>query len=138
VTVFYVTNRRYVVEEATRENLKALGFPIDTGGEDTLFTRGERDAWQTSDKSLRRKEVASRYRILLLVGDNLGDFLSEIETTIEERTALSEEHEVHWGGRWIMLPNPRYGSWLDAIIDFDYSLSDEERLRRKFDTLRTQ
>jgi acid phosphatase len=138
VTVFYVTNRRHVVEEATRDNLKALGFPIDQGGEDTLYTRGERDAWQASDKSPRRTEVASRYRILLLLGDNLGDFVSGVHVSVAERDALGESHQAYWGTRWIMLPNPQYGSWEGALIDFDYNLPDEEKLRRKFDALKTE
>lgn len=138
VTVFYVTNRRHVVEEVTRENLEALGFPVDQGGEDTLLTRGEREAWEVSDKSPRRTEVASRYRILLLVGDNLGDFVSGVRVSLAERDALAEKHRAYWGTRWIMLPNPQYGSWEGAVIDFDYSSSDEERLRRKFDALKTE
>jgi acid phosphatase len=138
VKVFYVTNRRYVVEEATRRNLGALRFPVDMGGDDTLHTRGEIEAWDTSDKGTRREEVASRYRILLLIGDNMGDFLSGGLTSVEERASLFEEHEAYWGTRWIVLPNPQYGSWEGAIIDFEYNASEEERRRRKLDALRTQ
>ncbi|MBN2466769.1 MAG: hypothetical protein JXD19_01345 [Deltaproteobacteria bacterium] len=38
VTVCYVTNRSHDVEDATRENLRALGFPIEDG-RDTIFSR---------------------------------------------------------------------------------------------------
>lgn len=84
VTVFYVTNRRHEVEEATRKNLETLGFPLDPK-RDTLLTRGERPEWDTSDKTPRRKEVASGYRVLLLVGDNMGDFVPIERASVEER-----------------------------------------------------
>ena len=75
VTVFYLTNRRHEVEEATRRNLEKHGFPLDPE-EDTLLTRAEREEWDVSDKSGRRVEIASRYRVLLLFGDDLNDFVS--------------------------------------------------------------
>ena len=37
----------------------------------------------TSDKVSRRELVAKDYRILLLIGDQLGDFLPLDETTLE-------------------------------------------------------
>ena len=73
VTVFYVTNRAAALEVKTRENLAAVGFPL-APDRDTVLTPGERE-W-TSEKSPRRAEVARSFRILLLVGDDLGDFVS--------------------------------------------------------------
>jgi len=133
--VFYVTNRRRVVEEATRRNLEALGFPLDPES-DTIYTRAERPEWEDSDKAPRRREVASRYRILLLIGDNLGDFLSGVRVSAEERAALSEKHSTFWGTRWIVLPNPQYGSWEGALFGQDYSLPAEERQRLKVEALK--
>jgi acid phosphatase len=137
VAVFYVTNRRHDVEEATRKNLDELGFPLDSS-QDTLHTRGETEAWQSSDKGPRRKAIASRYRILLLIGDNLGDFVSGESVSIAERDALAERFRDNWGTRWIVLPNPQYGSWEDAVFGFDYGLTYEERLRIKYDALKTR
>ena len=74
IKIFYITNRDKDEEEATRKNLTALGFPLDTNV-DTVLTLGEREGW-TSDKSSRRLEVAHRYRVLILIGDNLNDFIS--------------------------------------------------------------
>jgi 5'-nucleotidase (lipoprotein e(P4) family) len=135
VTVFYVTNRHHDVEEDTRKNLEVLGFPLDSR-QDTLYTRRETANWQSSDKGPRRMEIASRYRILLLIGDDLGDFVSVDRASIDERDVIDEEFRENWGTRWIMLPNPQYGSWEEALFGFDRGLTNDERLRLKYEALR--
>jgi len=114
VTVFYVTNRTENIEEATRRNLAEEGFPVATDV-DTVLTRGERPGWEVSAKGPRRAHVARDYRVLLLVGDDLGDFVTDASGTPQERRQRTEPHEAWWGRRWIMLPNPTYGSWERAI-----------------------
>jgi 5'-nucleotidase (lipoprotein e(P4) family) len=115
VTVFYISNRNANLEAPTRANLKALQFPVsDTI--DTLLSRGERPEWQASAKGPRRAFVASSYRILLLIGDDLGDFVVNAAGTVEERHARTAPNEDWWGRRWIMIPNPTYGSWERAVI----------------------
>lgn len=134
VAVLYLTNRRQEEEAATRDNLLRYGFPV-SDAYDAILTRGERPAWDTSDKTSRRRDLAGRFRILLLVGDNLGDFLPDVERPLLEREQLAHPYTDFWGTRWILLPNPQYGSWEGAFFDFDYSLSREERLRRKYEAL---
>ncbi|MEO7972297.1 MAG: HAD family acid phosphatase [Thermoanaerobaculia bacterium] len=134
VTVFYVTNRAALLEEKTRENLAALGFPL-APDRDTVLTPGERPDW-TSEKSSRRAEVARSFRILLLVGDDLGDFVSGARAQPEERVALAELHASRWQKSWILLPNPYYGSWERALVDNRRDLSGEEILRLKLGRLR--
>lgn len=137
VTVFYLTNRRAAVEEATRANLAQLGFPLDPEV-DTVIMRGERPAWDTGDKTTRREAIADDYRILVMAGDNLGDFIGEVERSVEERARLAERYSGYWGTRWFVLPNPQYGSWEGALFEYDYGLSREERLERKYDHLVTR
>ncbi|HVL68146.1 MAG TPA: HAD family acid phosphatase [Vicinamibacterales bacterium] len=115
VTVFYVTNRTANLEEATRRNLAALGFPLPQTP-DVVLTRGERPEWQASAKGPRRAHVARDYRILLLIGDDLGDFVVDPSGTPAERHARTAPQADWWGRRWIMLPNPTYGSWERAIV----------------------
>jgi 5'-nucleotidase (lipoprotein e(P4) family) len=115
VTVFYVTNRTANVEEATRRNLTAQGFPLQAAT-DTVLTRGERPEWQASPKGARRAFIANAYRVLLLVGDDLGDFVVDAAGTPEERRARTAPQQGWWGQRWIMLPNPTYGSWERAVV----------------------
>jgi acid phosphatase len=124
VTMFYVTNREKEEEAATLDNLRAQGFPVvefaagspgaRAGLPHNLLLRLVRPDWP-SDKSTRRKLLAEHYRILLLVGDDLGDFLPGARTTAEARDKLSAAHESWWGERWIVLPNAMYGSWENAL-----------------------
>jgi acid phosphatase len=135
ITVVYLTNRRGPGEAATRRNLEALGFPIDESF-DAVLTRGDltrtgAPEFDTGEKGPRRTYVAERFRVLQLFGDNLGDFLSDVETSVEERDALAAPYAGWWGTRWFMFPNPQYGSWEGALFDYDYSLTREERLQRK-------
>ena len=127
VTIFYVTNRTANLEAATRKNLAAVGFPL-TDGVDTVLARGERPEWQASGKSSRRAHVARDYRILLLIGDDLGDFVVDAGGTPDERRARTQPQAAWWGERWIMLPNPTYGSWERAIVG---TAQDHLALRRR-------
>ena len=138
VQIIYLTNRDASGEDATRRNLLALGYPIDPAS-DTVLTRGEREEWARSDKTPRRQFVSDSYRILLLIGDNYGDFTSESVGTIEERAASVQNYASYWGHKWIMLPNPLYGSWEAATIDNNYSASMPEKFelkRSRLDTYR--
>ena len=115
VALFYITNRTEAEEPATRDNLAALGFPIDRTT-DTVLTRGEKPEWKASVKGPRRAYVAARYRILLLIGDDLGDFVGDASGTPEARRQRTAAHADRWGRHWIMLPNPTYGSWERALL----------------------
>jgi acid phosphatase len=132
VQVIYLTNRDSVVEAATRDNLDALGFPVEDDP-DAVLTQGEKPGWEP--KAPRRAWVAERYRVLLLVGDNLGDFVEPADTTLAVRQRRADSYEEFWGTRWIALPNPQYGSWEGATFQYDYGLSPWEQLRRKHDRL---
>ncbi|MEJ2535318.1 MAG: 5'-nucleotidase, lipoprotein e(P4) family [Gammaproteobacteria bacterium] len=136
VRVIYLTNRDHVLEAATADNLRALGFPVPAD-EDVVLTRGEREDW-TSAKTARRAWVAERYRVIMLFGDNLGDFLSPYRVPIEERSALVERYGERWGRDWFMLPNPLYGSWESALFWHDYGRSLDERRAARYEALRTE
>jgi 5'-nucleotidase (lipoprotein e(P4) family) len=114
VTVFYVSNRMNTVEAPTRANLAELGFPL-AAGTDTVLLRGERD-WSASAKGPRRAYISREFRVLLLIGDDLGDFVTDASGTPQARRTRTEPHAAWWGVRWIMLPNPSYGSWERAVI----------------------
>jgi len=126
VTVFYVTNRGNAHREATRTNLRQAGFPLAEGRE-TVLTKGDK-----SDKGPRRAGIAREFRILILIGDNSADIASGFGGgDAMERAALVEQYTDWWGRRWIMLPNPMYGSWEGALPGFDYSLDRAGRLQAK-------
>ena len=107
VTVFYLTNRTEEERPGTRRNLEAQGFPFTEGVETLLCKAGK------SDKGPRRQAVAERYRVLLLVGDNVTDFSSAFNGKLgnARRVELARQQAEKWGTRWILLPNPVYGTW---------------------------
>lgn len=132
VTVFYITNRDHANEQLTRLNLKTIGLKLPDHV-DTVLSRGERPDWP-SDKGSRRRHIAQSYRVLLLLGDDLADFVSEYRTP--EQTRLREAQKYNqWGTKWFMLPNPMYGSWESTLYDFNADLSREEISQRKFKRL---
>jgi 5'-nucleotidase (lipoprotein e(P4) family) len=116
VTVLYVTNRRAPRElDATADNLRALGFHIDADGSNLLLAGDPRGP--EHEKGGRRRWAAQNYRVLLVLGDNLGDFLDQDGLTSSERNRLAAPFADWWGERWIMLPNPGYGGWEKALMD---------------------
>jgi acid phosphatase len=110
VHVFFVTNRKAKEEARTIVNLDAL-LAAKTDAGDVLCV--EEQGWDRN-KSARRKFVAATHRILMLVGDDLNDFLSP-SAVPAERVALAQEHTAWWGDRWVLIPNPVYGNW-DQIL----------------------
>lgn len=139
VTVFYVTNRGVKDQNVTRQNLVEQGFPVKPAAGklgDTLLMSSEQPGW-TSDKTSRRAAIAQHYRILFLCGDDLNDFFSA-KLTLAERTAKAKEHEAWFGERWIMLPNPMYGSWEDALYNYDRLMAPAEVQQRKLKSLRRE
>lgn len=139
VSIFYVTNRGAGEEAATRKLLVSLGFPVvevkagDIG--DTLLMAGEKPGW-TGDKSVRRTLLAQYYRIVLLGGDDLNDFMPGARSSVEERRKLAAQYQGWWGQKWIVLPNPNYGSWEGALSNYKSGLSDQEILEIKLRALR--
>ncbi|HEY5597823.1 MAG TPA: 5'-nucleotidase, lipoprotein e(P4) family [Kiloniellales bacterium] len=134
VKVFYVSNRTGDLEEATRKNMEMFGFPMG-GNVDTVLLKKEKDEWKSSAKSPRWAHVAKDYRVLLQIGDNLGDFMDEYKGSIAERQASMEAQKAMWGERWIVLPNPTYGSWESAAFGHNYKLSGDEQRDMKLGVL---
>ena len=114
VAMLYVTNRSCDPSEphdATVDVLRKLGLPLDRPSE-RLFCKGPND---TSDKTPRRERCAKNFRILLMFGDQLGDFMLVPDgTDLAGRQLLFKVHENMWGERWFQLPNPSYGDWYGA------------------------
>ncbi len=114
VRVFFVSNRDALLESATRRNLQQAGVVLDdaTGGDapDAVLLIGERPSWLSRDKSPRRAWVAESHRVLLLIGDDLNDFVL-VSEDLAQRDAALQLNAERFGQRWIVLPNPMYGSW---------------------------
>ena len=135
VTIFYVTNRDVSVDSATTRNLQAQGFPM-APGRDVVLTKNERPDW-TSDKSSRRRFVAESHRVIMMLGDNLGDFVGDEYTRLENqgRNDAVDTFADHWGHDWFMIPNAIYGGWSSAAVGYQRGLSPTMELRLKLESL---
>lgn len=128
VRIFYSSNRDEVQKTATIDNLKKVGFP-DVSPETVLLRTNE------SSKEPRRRMVLQKYRIVLLMGDNLNDFSDAFEKkSIAERFAEVDKARDLFGMRWIVLPNAMYGDWENAIYDYK-RLSEIEKTARRYSAL---
>ena len=126
VRVFYITNRRQPEKAGTVANLKKLGFP-DVSEETVMI----REQGTTSSKEPRRQSVRSRYRVVLLVGDNLNDFKDDFAgKSIADRKAQVDRERAEFGTQFIVLPNPMYGDWESAVYG-NASSEAEKRERRR-------
>jgi 5'-nucleotidase (lipoprotein e(P4) family) len=132
VQVFYITNRNQAEKDATAQNLKKLGFPGVT--DQTLLVRTDA---ATSSKEIRRKSVAANFRIVLLMGDNLNDFSEVFEKsrTTQDRISAAENNRALFGTKFIVLPNPMYGDWENAIYDYNFKLTEEEKTAKRANAL---
>ncbi len=134
VAVLFVTNRSEDEESDTRKNLERLGIdlPIDV---DPILSNRERPFNWPSDKKDRRRFLAEKYRILLLVGDDLADFVSVESNEPDRRNEIAGQHRDKWGKTWFLIPNPLYGSWELAL--YPKGLTDTEILAKKRELLRS-
>jgi 5'-nucleotidase (lipoprotein e(P4) family) len=115
VRVFFITGRSVETEDDTVANLRELGLAVDN---DDVLTEGEGD-WKDErrDKTFRRSAVAEGHRILLMVGDDLRDFVSANGLAPDQRLALARKYQSYWTDRWVVLPNPLYGGWETSVRD---------------------
>ena len=134
VHVAFITNRPCLVRqdtpgacpqaEDTLVNLEAVGiatsstslFLMSDEPSDrcrALLTESElADGKWSSDKTSRRECVKLDYDVVMLFGDQLGDF-SELESDSSGKPGrnIAAEYAEYWGRSWFMLPNPTYGGW---------------------------
>ena len=132
VKIFYVTNRLESFREPTIRNLKSLGLPFD----DNLNSLIMREDEDVRDKTKRRKNIAENYRIVLLLGDQLTDFISTKEAYVyhSDRKKLANKYSDMWGSKWFMITNPTYGRWELSIYD-EMPKSEEEAIQKRKETL---
>jgi 5'-nucleotidase (lipoprotein e(P4) family) len=134
VKVFYVSNRKADQKDATKHNLEALGFPMG-GNVETLLLQKDRPEWSSGAKGSRFVYIAKDYRVLLMFGDQIGDFSDKYGASLADRDKLFETLEAHFGHDWMMLANPVYGSFESAPYGHDFKLSDDEKRVKKLGVL---
>lgn len=127
VDVFFLTNRACEkfdgvdgdcpYEQVTIDDLREAG--IETDPEHVLMA-WEQPGW-SKEKLIRREHIAKTHRVIMLFGDDYGDFVhctrkqplapcTEAATRASRHAAL-DTYADYWGNGWYILPNPMHGSW---------------------------
>ena len=127
VEIFFVTNRpcepkagtdaACPQEAVTVQDIIEAG--IETDAEHVMLAN-ERPEWDR-EKVVRRNLIAETHRVIMLIGDDLSDFIPCVRSsprspctekaTNASRDELAYEHSRYWGAGWFVLPNPMHGSW---------------------------
>ena len=126
--IFYITNRKESVKAGTIKNLAEKGFPMaDT--EHVLFRTDD------NSKEGRRQKVLKDYQIVLLLGDNLADFVTAFDGPMDlaQREAKVDSLQAEFGNRFIVFPNPMYGDWEMALYpDAKAPYAEKDSLRKSY------
>lgn len=116
IEIFYISNRQCIdsdslkcpEQEYTIQNLAKLGIKTD---DYHVLLKDEYKNW-TSNKQVRREILTEQYRILMIIGDDLNDFVNNaINLDSQEKYKHFIDYYNFFGERWFLLPNPKYGSW---------------------------
>jgi 5'-nucleotidase (lipoprotein e(P4) family) len=121
VAIFYISNRKEAQKDATIKNLQSVGAPQADAAHVLLLQPNEKG------KEMRRQQVSKTHDILLLFGDNLGDFSGFDNLSIPDRLRAVDNRKEEFGRKLIVFPNPMYGDWEGAVYNYDYSKSDMEK-----------
>lgn len=127
VAIYYISNRSENQKAATMLNLQNVGAP-QVNAEHVLLRQPNEKG-----KEARRNLVAKSHNILLLFGDNLGDFSGFDGLTVADRMQAVDEKKEEFGRKLIVFPNPMYGDWEGAIYNYDRwkTAAEKEKLRKK-------
>ncbi|HSD69706.1 MAG TPA: HAD family acid phosphatase [Woeseiaceae bacterium] len=127
VELFFITNRPCEPkagvdhpcpqENVTLQDLAEAGIATDA---DHVMLANERPEWDR-EKVVRRNLIAQSHRVIMLLGDDLGDFIACTRSsprapctegaTIASRSKATNDYRDYWGAGWFILPNPMHGSW---------------------------
>jgi acid phosphatase len=125
--LFFVTNRPCEEKDGTDnpcpqqdttiQDLADIGILAD---EAHVLLANEQPGWDR-EKSVRRSYIASSHRVIMLIGDDLGDFIPctrkraldpcSTGATVASRRAATYQYGEYWGAGWFILPNPMHGSF---------------------------
>jgi 5'-nucleotidase (lipoprotein e(P4) family) len=112
IEVYYITNREEKERVGTLNNL--LKFNLPNADNAHLMLKQN-----SSSKEERRKSVAATHNVILLLGDNLADLsaMFDKKSTLE-RQQSTDILASDFGKRFIVLPNPVYGDWEQALYQY--------------------
>ena len=131
VDLFFLTNRPCrpdtgsddpcPQEKLAIEDVLETGIQTDADHVMLAFEQGD---W-TKEKAIRRQHIAKTHRVIMLFGDDLGDFIPCVRArpaapctepaTKDSRKLAVEQFSSYWGNGWYVLPNPMHGSWTSQL-----------------------
>ena len=127
VEIFFITNRPCEKiagnsdvcpqEKSTIGDIQEVGIDVDV---DHVLLANEKPDWG-KEKLVRREYVAKTHRVIMLFGDDYGDFVActravpvapcTAGATRASRAAALDTYQDYWSNGWYILPNPMHGSW---------------------------
>jgi len=132
ITVYYITNREHSQVQATVDNLRLRGFPVQRNEQVLAASTPTGHCEQAGyGKNCRRQWVAAHARVLMLAGDSLGDFVQAEHNTLADQRKAAEPYLAWLGQRWFLLPNPTYGNWYSAPYGDQEKLPFERKRQLK-------
>lgn len=138
VKIYYISDRTESQLDATIENLKLEGIPVQSRENVLLKNKDDK-----SGKVNRREYVKEHTDLIMLFGDNLSDFDLFSSKSIEEREGKVEELSKEFGDRFIIFPNPMYGAFESAMYGGKFPEAKEksemrERILKDYETLQRE
>ncbi|CUP65973.1 5'-nucleotidase [Clostridium baratii] len=132
IEVFYVSNRKEDIHlDATIKNMKKLGF-VNSDKEHILLKTND------SDKAPRWNKIEEKYNLAMYCGDNLGDFPNGYyNKSNEERNKIVKEQSEYFGSKYIVLPNPVYGDFENAIYSYNLNKTPSEKIQDRLNSIKS-
>ena len=132
VQIYYISDRTTSQVDDTIKNLEKEGIPVQ--GRDHLMFLEE----GVKSKEGRRQAVQEKTNLVLLFGDNLVDFADFSKTSEADRDKKLNELQKEFGEKFIIFPNPMYGSWETAVyggnkLDAKGQVEEREKALQGFD-----
>ena len=130
LTIFLTAQLNQV--DATIKNLESEGIPVQ-GRDHLMFLESG-----VKSKEGRRQKVQEKTNLILLFGDNLVDFADFSKTSESDRDKQLEELQKEFGEKFIIFPNPMYGSWESAVyggnkLDAKGQVEERQKALQGFD-----
>ena len=121
VKIYYISDRVESQLDATIENLKNEGIPVQS--RENVLLKNKEDK---SGKVNRREYVKKHTDLIMLFGDNLSDFDVFSSSSIEDRNKRVEKLAAEFGDKFILFPNPMYGAFESAIYGGKFTEAKEK------------
>ena len=107
--IFYVTNKPESMKPATLTHMLSLDFP-QVDEVHLVLNSGD------SNKEPRFSEIEKSHNVVVYLGDSMHDFpIGMYGQDSAERRSIVDIQREQMGKKYIVLPNPMYGSWMAGM-----------------------